>query len=92
MWQGKQLPYARHYKPGLVFFLPNFHFGCGLYCRQFMYSKVPIRGADRNKQAGLEKNSTLPDFLLSKLINEQGGIFCLLGEKLRAGWKKILKI
>ena len=22
---------------GLYFFLPNFHFGCGLYCRQFMY-------------------------------------------------------
>ena len=21
----------------LYFFLPNFHFGCGLYCRQFMY-------------------------------------------------------
>ena len=24
---------------GLYFFIPNFHFGCGLYCRQFMYSK-----------------------------------------------------
>ena len=22
---------------GFYFFLPNFHFGCGLYCRQFMY-------------------------------------------------------
>ena len=22
---------------GLYFFLPNFHFDCGLYCRQFMY-------------------------------------------------------
>jgi len=39
----------------------------------------------------LEKNSTLPAFLLSKLINEQGGIFCLLHEKLQAGWKENLK-
>ena len=53
-----------------------------------MYSEVPNRRADRNKQAGLEKNSTLPAFLLSKLINKQGGIFCLLHEKLRAGWKE----
>ena len=49
------------------------------------------RRADQNKRAGLEKNSTLPAFLLSKLINEQGGIFRLLHEKLRAGWKEILK-
>ena len=31
------VPYARHYKPRLVFFLPIFHYGCGLYCRQFMH-------------------------------------------------------
>ena len=37
------------------------------------------------------KNSTLPAFLLSKLINEQDGIFCLLHEKLQAGWKENLK-
>ena len=55
------------------------------------YSEVPNRRADRNKQAGLEKNSTLSAFLLSKLINEQGGIFCLLQEKLQAGWKENLK-
>ena len=55
------------------------------------YSEVPNRKADRNKRAGLEKNSTLPAFLLSKLINEQGGIFCLLYGKLRAGWKENLK-
>ena len=55
------------------------------------YSEVPNRTADRNKQAGLEKNSTLPAFLLSKLINRQGGFFCLLGEKFRAVWKKNLK-
>jgi len=48
------------------------------------YSEVPNRRADR-------KNSTLPAFLLSKLINEQGGIFCLLHEKLQAGWKENLK-
>ena len=31
------IPYARHYKPRLVFFLLIFHWGCGLYYRQFMY-------------------------------------------------------
>ena len=55
------------------------------------YSEVPNRRADRNKRAGLEKNSILPAFLLSKLINEQSGIFGLLHEKLRAGWKENLK-
>ena len=55
------------------------------------YSEVPNRRADQNKQAGLEKKSTLPAFLLNKLINEQGGIFFLLHEKLRAGWKENLK-
>ena len=38
------------------------------------YSKVPNRRADGNKWASLEKKITLPAFLLSKLINEQGGI------------------
>ena len=42
------------------------------------YSEVPNRRADRNKQAGLEKSATLLTYLLSKLINEQGGIFRLL--------------
>ena len=51
------------------------------------YSEVPNRRADRNKQAGLEQIATLLAYLLSKLINEQGGIFRLLHEKLRAGWK-----
>ena len=37
------------------------------------------------------KKFTLPAFLLSKLINEQGGIFRLLHEKLRTGWKENLK-
>ena len=55
------------------------------------YSEVPNRRADRNKRAGLGKDSTLPAFLLSKLINEQGGILCLLHEKLQAGWKENLK-
>ena len=55
------------------------------------YFEVPNRQADRNKRAGLEKNSTLSAFLLSKLINEQGGIFRLLHKKLRAGWKENLK-
>ena len=55
------------------------------------YSEVPNRRADQNKRAGLEKNSILPAFLLSKLINEQGGIFRLLHEKLLAGWKENLK-
>ena len=58
---------------------------------QHSYSEVPNRGADRNKRAGLEKSAKLLAYLLSKLINEQGGIFLLLHEKLRAGWKENLK-
>ena len=57
----------------------------------YYYSEVPNRRADRNKRAGLEKSATLLAYLLSKLINEQGGIFRLLHEKLRAGWKENLK-
>ena len=53
-------------------------------------SEVPNRRADQNKQAGLAKSATLLAYLLSKLINEQGGIFRLLHEKLRAGWKENL--
>ena len=56
----------------------------------FCYSEVPNRRADRNKRAGLEKSATLLAYLLNKLINEQGGIFRLLHEKLRAGWKENL--
>ena len=55
------------------------------------YSEVPNRRADRNRRAGLEKSATLLAYLLRKSINEQGGIFCLLHEKLRAGWKENLK-
>ena len=55
------------------------------------YSEVPNRRADRNKRAGFEKSATLLAYLLSKLINEQGGIFHLLHEKLRAGRKENLK-
>ena len=56
------------------------------------YSEVPDRRADLNKRAGLKKVPTaLLPYLLSKLINEQGGIFCLLHEKLRVGWKENLK-
>ena len=43
-----------------------------------LYSEGPNKQADRNKRAGLEKNATLPAYLLSKSINEQGGIFHLL--------------
>ena len=56
------------------------------------YSEVPNRQADQNKRAGLEKKISLPAFLLSQLINEQGGIFHLLHEKLPTGWKENLKI
>ena len=38
-----------------------------------------------------EKNVTLLAYLLSKSINEQGGIFRLLLEKLRAWWKDLSK-
>ena len=56
-----------------------------------IYSEVPNRRADRNKRAGLEKKCHPACLLLSKSINEQGGIFRLLHEKLRAGWKENLK-
>ena len=49
------------------------------------YSEVP------NRRAGLDKNAALLAYLLSKSINEQGGIFHLLLEKLRAGWNENLK-
>ena len=39
------------------------------------YSEVPNRRADQNKRAGLEESDTLLAYLLSKLLNEQGGIF-----------------
>ena len=55
------------------------------------YSEVPNRRADRNKRAGLEKKGHPACLLLSKLINEQSGFFCLLHEILRAGWKENLK-
>jgi hypothetical protein len=55
------------------------------------YSEVPNRRADRNKRADLEESATLLAYVLSKLINEQSGIFRLLHEKLRAGWKENLK-
>ena len=41
----------------------------------YLYSEVSNRRADQNKQAGLEETETLLAYLLSKLINEQGGIF-----------------
>ena len=46
-----------------------------MFTRQVRYSEVPNRRADQNKQAGLEESDTLLAYLLSKLINEQGGIF-----------------
>ena len=55
------------------------------------YSEVPNRRADQNKRAGLEKSAILLAYLLSKLINEQSGIFRLLHENLQAGWKEDLK-
>ena len=39
------------------------------------YSKVPNKQAYWNKRAGLDKNAILLVYLLSKSINEQGGIF-----------------
>ena len=66
-------------------------------CNKYSNPEVPNRRADWNKQEGLGKNSTLPAFLLSKLINEQGGIFRLkkytiiVHGKLQTGWKENLK-
>ena len=47
--------------------------------------------AGQNKTSRVGKNATLLAYLLSKSINEQGGIFRLLHEKLRAGWNENLK-
>ena len=33
------------------------------------------------------QNATLPAYLLSKSINEYGGVLCLLHEKLKVWWK-----
>ena len=55
-------------------------------CNKYSNSEVPNRRADRNKQAGLGKNATMLAYLGSKSINERGGIFRLLYEKLQAGW------
>ena len=57
----------------------------------FASSGVINRRADRNKRAGLEKSATLLAYLLSKLINKQGGVFHLLHKKLQAEWKENLK-
>ena len=55
-------------------------------------SEVPNRrAAGWNKRAGLEESATLLAYLLSKLINEEGGVFCVLHKKLQAGWKENLK-
>ena len=43
--------------------------------RVFSYFEVPNRRADRNKRVGLENSATLLAYLLSELINEQGGLF-----------------
>ena len=48
---------------------------------QIVYSEVPNRRADWNKRAGLEKSAKLLAYLVSKLIDEQDGIFRLLHEK-----------
>ena len=45
----------------------------------------------RINEQGWKKNSTLLAYLLSKIINVQGGIFGLLHEKFQAGWNENLK-
>ena len=56
---------------------------------QFVTLKSLIEEQTRINELG--KKCQPACFLLSKLINEQGGIFCLLHKKLRAGWKENLK-
>ena len=80
-WFYKRIFKTFHIRKNSQFFLNYWYY----------YSEVPNRRADRNKRAGLKKSATLLPYLLSKSINEQGGIFCLLHEKLRAGWKENLK-
>ena len=50
-------------------------------------SEVPIRWTDGNKQVWFEKSAKLLAYLLSKSINEQGGIFHLL-----VGFEKSAKL
>ena len=50
----------------------------------YNHSEVPNRRADQYKRAGLEKSANLLAYVLNKLINEHGGIFLLLHEKLLA--------
>ena len=58
-----------------------------LLAKVIQNSEVP----NRRTRAGLGKSATMFVYLLSKSIKEHGGIFCLLHEKLRAGWKENLK-
>ena len=55
----------------------------------------PTLNSKIDEQTGINKQVwkkfTLSAFLLSKLINEHGGISRLLHEKLRTGWKENLK-
>ena len=53
--------------------------------------KSLIEEQTRINEQAWKKNAALLAYLLCKLINEQGGIFRLLHEKLRAGWKENLK-
>ena len=52
------------------------------YLQTSKYSEVPNRRADRNKWTGLEKRVTLLAYLLSKVINEQGGFFSFITWKI----------
>ena len=61
-----------------------------------MIRKSPTLKSLIDKQTGIneqgwKKNATLFAYLLSKSINEQGGIFRLLHEKLRVGRNENLK-
>ena len=46
------------------------------------YSEVSNRRADQNNRGGLEKNANLLSYLLSKSINEQGGIFSFITRRI----------
>ena len=62
--------------------------GCGI---QIHTLKSLIEEQTGINEQVWEKKITQPSFLLCKLINEQGGIFGLLHEKLQTGWKENLK-
>ena len=63
----------------------------GLAPRYHLWVSITLKSLIDEETGINEQGATLLAYLLSKLINEQGGIFRLLHEKLQTGWKENLK-